>query len=300
MFNSKTSTDLSDLAIIKPMIQIQLVGGMRWVTLMLLVQTCCITVRASTSGLRDVPLAGGRLQYLDGTWTAHCVTPSAKRNGTCTFLQNVDYDITNTSTAGLMTAASQDECCFKCWNRNRCAAAVFLPATRQCYAKEAAALSKKVPRDGRVACVLGKPAPPTPPTACAGGQIAATVPGDLLTDLERANKIGDPLFELNFKDPAQQALWTQDWIYTRQFKTEGISPPWALVFDSVKMGARVYLDGTLLGKITDQFLRYIFPVTDAISPGQTHNVSVAFDASIDTQGRFMACSGGWDWAPVRS
>ena len=283
------------------MIQDQLICGKCWVMLALLVHTCCVAIAADTNGLRDAPLAGGRLQYLDGTWTAECVTPPpAKRNGTCIFLKNVDYDIHNTSNAGEMNAASQEECCSECWNRNQCAAAVFVPASKQCYFKEAVSLSKNVSRAGRVACVLDKPLPPVPPTACVGGRIAAKVPGDLLTDLENANKIGDPLFELNFKDPAEQAFWTQDWVYSRQFKIEGTTPPWALVFDSVKMGARVYLDGTLLGNITDQFLRYVFPIAGALGVGQTHNVSVAFDAGIDTHGRFMACSGGWDWAPVSS
>ena len=78
--------------------------------------------------------------------------------------------------------------------------------------------------------------------------LAATVPGDLLSDLERAGTIGDPLFELNFKDEAQQSLWMQDWAYTRSFALEGSSAAGALVvFDSIKMGARVYVDGALLG-----------------------------------------------------
>lgn len=31
-------------------------------------------------------------------------------------------------------------------------------------------------------------------------------------------------------------------------------------------------------------------------PGK-NQLSVTFDSSIHTDGRFMACSGGWDWAP---
>ena len=93
--------------------------------------------------------------------------------------------------------------------------------------------------------------------------MTATVPGDVLSDLHRAGKIGDPLYELNFKDKEQQALWMQDWTYTRTFSLlEGSSSTTSamLVFDSIKMGARVYVDGTLLGTAADQFLRYTFPL----------------------------------------
>jgi beta-mannosidase len=134
--------------------------------------------------------------------------------------------------------------------------------------------------------------------------MSATVPGDVLSDLHHAGKIGDPLYELNFKDKDQQALWMEDWIYSRTFTLleHGGSGADAaagamLVFDSIKMGARVYVDGILLGTVKDQFLRYTFPLAGKLGAGAQHNVSVVFDHSIDTQGRFMACSGGWDWAP---
>jgi hypothetical protein len=178
------------------------------------------------------------------------------------------------------------------------------PTGSNCYAKNKAAVSKKTTKPNRMACVLGTPSAPTPPLppppACSGGHMTATVPGDVLSDLHRAGKIGDPLYELNFKDKEQQALWMQDWTYTRTFSLlEGSSSTTSamLVFDSIKMGARVYVDGTLLGTAADQFLRYTFPLAGKLGAGPQHNVSVVFDHSIDTQGRFMACSGGWDWAP---
>ena len=128
--------------------------------------------------------------------------------------------------------------------------------------------------------------------------MTATVPGDVLSDLHQAGKIGDPLYELNFKDPAQQKIWMEDYTYTRSFALEGSGEGAVIVFDSIKMGARVSCDGTLLGTVTDQFVRYVFPLEGALVAGAAeHNVTVAFDASIDTEGRFMACSGGWDWAP---
>eukprot|EP01088_Endostelium_zonatum_P001319 TRINITY_DN11638_c0_g1_i1.p1 TRINITY_DN11638_c0_g1~~TRINITY_DN11638_c0_g1_i1.p1 ORF type:complete len:932 (+),score=184.72 TRINITY_DN11638_c0_g1_i1:367-2796(+) len=64
------------------------------------------------------------------------------------------------------------------------------------------------------------------------------------------------------------------------------------------MGATVTLNGHSLGTLTDQFMRYQFDVTSILS--RTSNVlQVVFPKNygIPTQGRFMACSGGWDWAP---
>ena len=185
------------------------------------------------------------------------------------------------------------------------------PTGSNCYAKNKAALSKKTTRPNRVACVLGTssapPPSPPPPPPCTGGYMSATVPGDVLSDLQRAGKIGDPLYELNFKDKGQQALWMQDWTYTRLFTLlehggngTDVAAGAILVFDSIKMGARVYVDGTFLGTVKDQFLRYIFPLAGKLGTRAQHNVSVVFDQSIDTQGRFMACSGGWDWAPCVS
>ena len=83
---------------------------------------------AEGPGLRDGPLAGGKLQYLDGQWQARCTTAGAPtpepRNGSCGFEANVDFDVENTSTAGMMSAKDQFDCCYKCWNRPGCAAAV--------------------------------------------------------------------------------------------------------------------------------------------------------------------------------
>ena len=56
------------------------------------------------------------------------------------------------------------------------------------------------------------------------------------------------------------------------------------------MGARVNINGKETN-VTDQFLRYTFPVEGSVV------LEIAFDPSIDTDGRFMAWSGGWDWAP---
>jgi beta-mannosidase len=133
----------------------------------------------------------------------------------------------------------------------------------------------------------------------AGIVVGATVPGDLISDLQRANVITDPLFNLTF----QGQLWdATDWTYT--------SPPFAapvvgssgeilLVFDSVKMAASVSVNGHNVGLMTDQFLRHSFPVQRWLNADQ-NVIQVEFYRSsslYNNETRWMACSGGWDWAP---
>jgi hypothetical protein len=74
-----------------------------------------------------------------------------------------------------------------------------------------------------------------------------------------------------------------------------------VVFDGIKMGAVVKVNGVVLGNATDQFLRYawdLHPSTHFLTCGSaTNTLEVVFPAQMDVGGRFMACSGGWDWAP---
>jgi len=65
------------------------------------------------------------------------------------------------------------------------------------------------------------------------------------------------------------------------------------LFDGVKLAATVSLNGKLLGNTTNQHRRYTFDVTGQIKGENT--LSVRFDRSMSNGGRFMACSGGWDW-----
>jgi hypothetical protein len=160
--------------------------------------------------------------------------------------------------------------------------------------------------------------------------IPAKVPGDVLSDLMESNEIGDPYFSRNFL--TQRHVWmgdphdtnhtlnkpqqrTRTWKYTTQFRLETTTDlTWILVLESVKMGASIYWNGHHLGEVNDQFLRYKFVVdqnmleaVDKTLPvlsfrhlaasTRLHELTILFDPSIGTDGRFMACSGGWDWAP---
>ena len=76
------------------------------------------------------------------------------------------------------------------------------------------------------------------------------------------------------------------------------------------MGATIAVNGVVLGNVTDQFLRFKFSLDSSVLSRESamdtagrhlalssHELSVTFDPTISTDGRFMACSGGWDWAP---
>lgn len=77
---------------------------------------------------------------------------------------------------------------------------------------------------------------------------------------------------------------------------------YVLVVEGIKMGASIYIDDEFIGNVTDQFLRYIFPIKNfrkkstSLVENFSNKIQVIFDP-IDTNGRFSAMSGGWDWAP---
>ena len=134
--------------------------------------------------------------------------------------------------------------------------------------------------DGRhwTAELLHKQLSPTPSSSTPLLSIPATVPGDVITDLQAAGKVGDPLFELNFKNAS---LWDTpesgglQWVYSTQFTTtiNEDEDDVHVVLDGVKMGATVSLNGHELGQVTDQFLRYEFDVTGLLLPKSTAAVN---------------------------
>ncbi|GBG30059.1 Beta-mannosidase [Hondaea fermentalgiana] len=64
------------------------------------------------------------------------------------------------------------------------------------------------------------------------------------------------------------------------------------------MGARIVVNGEERAVITDQFLRLVLPLENLSESDETTlRVELVFDNDLDEKGRFMACSGGWDWAP---
>lgn len=132
----------------------------------------------------------------------------------------------------------------------------------------------------------------------------AVVPGDILSDLEKAGLIGNPLYELNFKN---STLWMNyTWMYSVTFAVEeslltrlqaDMNTGLLLVFDGIKMAATISLNGQLIGNAADQFDRYQFSLSDAHRQSRfgllktTNILSVTFDPARNISGRFMACTG---------
>jgi len=127
---------------------------------------------------------------------------------------------------------------------------------------------------------------------CCSSPLQARVPGDLISDLERAHVLGDANYELNFRTEAR--IWANgNWTYWKEFIAPNQSKA-LLVFDGIKMGATIRVNGEVKETAKDQFLRYVIPLE---GNGRAYNLSVAFEKEINEDGRFMACGGGWDWSP---
>ena len=165
-----------------------------------------------------------------------------------------------------------------------------------CIFKTTADLASKVTNvSGSMACV------PSGTKSTGLFTIPATVPGELLTDLQRAGKVLDPLSSNNHKAPDQVQWWNGDvYTYQKNFSVPASMHSAAevlLVLDGVKMGSAVSLNGRDLGNTTNQHLRYTFEIGALLATNGENTLEISFIRDIPNSGRFMACSGGWDWAP---
>lgn len=191
---------------------------------------------------------------------------------------------------------SRAACCEACLRDSMCAVAVWVKASQLCWSKTASdSVGGAVSREGRVSCrpQFRSEAPLI---------IPAMVPGDLITDLQRSGLVGDPYYELNFFN---SSLWhLRSWSYRTTFELRRTAPPFprgsalTLILEGVKMGAVVVVNGVELGNATNQFLRYEIPLPRDIVRHNAPNVlELRFVRGMELDGRFMGCSGGWDWAP---
>lgn len=124
--------------------------------------------------------------------------------------------------------------------------------------------------------------------------IPAKVPGDLISDLHAAGYIGNPLYEKNWLN---SSIWNDNvWTYTTSFDADSST---LLVFDGIKMGAKIKVNGIEIGQVTDQFLRYTFRLSKpGLLKDSLNTLEIVFVGSdLKCDGRWMACTGGWDWAP---
>eukprot|EP01111_Echinosteliopsis_oligospora_P013129 TRINITY_DN4630_c0_g1_i1.p1 TRINITY_DN4630_c0_g1~~TRINITY_DN4630_c0_g1_i1.p1 ORF type:complete len:919 (-),score=251.71 TRINITY_DN4630_c0_g1_i1:36-2771(-) len=134
----------------------------------------------------------------------------------------------------------------------------------------------------------------------AGQNLKASVPGDLITDMFNNDMFLDPLYNTTWT--TESHWWNDhDWVYQTTFNYTFApnAQEVLLVFDGVKMGANISVNGVNVGEALDEFTRYVFEVKNYLVNGE-NKITVIFDAGqpVDrVENRFMGCSGGWDWAP---
>ncbi|BFM20283.1 glycoside hydrolase family 2 protein [Gilvimarinus japonicus] len=93
----------------------------------------------------------------------------------------------------------------------------------------------------------------------------ANVPGDVYTDLHRANEIADPYFGRNM----HRAKWVAEyeWWYSRRFAVpdDMQGKKIRLIFEGVDYSCSVWLNGHFLGRHEGMFSEFEFDITDAVS-----------------------------------
>ena len=276
-------------------------------------QPAAAAAAATAASLQDEPVVGSATLLLDGDgWVARTVArrPPPGPASACHYLKDTDLDQgTKANSSDVVDASTPAECCAACAGRQGCAASVWFGV--RCWLKSAEQ-SKPAARShhaGRTACVQNTTRGASTSarssararddmSASASMVIPATVPGDIISDLHRAGVVPNPYYELNWLNSSAWAGAT--WRYERAFEftpptPRGQGTEVLLVLYGVKMGATVALNGHMIGTVTDQFVRYEFPVARFLKAG-ANNLTVTFDGTIECDGRWMACSGGWDWA----
>ena len=146
-----------------------------------------------------------------------------------------------------------------------------------------------------------------------GESITACVPGDITVDFYRAGVIADPYYGMNYK--SERYLLERDYEYEKVFSAKRMQGDERcfLVFDGIDTFAEIYLNGTLLGKTENMFLRYEYDITDRLQ--EKNRLCVRMRSTlkraekIDAEKYFACfnkeriflrkaqCHFGWDWAP---
>ncbi|KAL3911881.1 MAG: hypothetical protein SGPRY_008528, partial [Prymnesium sp.] len=189
------------------------------------------------ASLQEQSLASSAVLSLDSgggvAWTA---LRSGGAPLGCAFTPNTDLNHTADTLSEHTHVATAEECCSLCWSETLCSASVFSLRQRTCSLKRALN-SHGVPRPAHTLCVRRRGA--ASPLA-----VKARVPGDLISDLQRAGEIADPLFEANFLN---DSLYHQyNWTYTTSFHllASHLAAVQSggrvqLVFEGIKMGGVV-------------------------------------------------------------
>ena len=148
-----------------------------------------------------------------------------------------------------------------------------------------------------------------------GSEIKASVPGDITWDLYLAGIIKNPFFSLNHKELGWIA--EQDFTYITEFDfgdEVNSAEEVILSFGAIDLFSEIYLNGVLLGKTENAFLKYEFEVKKYLKAKSNLLEVKMFSTvnrmkTIDCDGYFGVfnvprlflrkpqCHFGWDWAP---
>ena len=139
------------------------------------------------------------------------------------------------------------------------------------------------------------------------GEITATVPGCVHTDLIANGNIKDIFWRDNNKN--YQWIEDCDWDYECSFDAEAADGA-VLVFEGLDTYADIYLNGTHIGSAEDMFIPYRFDVSSVLK-AKNNTLRVHFRSPIkEIEGlplckgaftrerirtRRMQCTYGWDW-----
>lgn len=153
------------------------------------------------------------------------------------------------------------------------------------------------------------------PVPAALGTVAATVPGEIHTDLLAAGAIPDPFDGAN--EAALAWIGRTAWRYSSEFTWNGApGRRHDLVAEGLDTVATVRLNGRVLGRTANQHRTHRFEVTDALVEG-VNTVEIEFAAPVEEAERRsaelgprphvnahpynglrkMAGNFGWDWGP---
>ncbi|MEV7404502.1 glycoside hydrolase family 2 protein [Streptomyces sp. NPDC091267] len=158
--------------------------------------------------------------------------------------------------------------------------------------------------------------PAQAPQALLHGDVPATVPGCVHTDLLAAGLIPDPFVDRNETEVAW--VGRADWTYRTLLPSAGGHERTDLVFDGLDTVAEVRLGDTSLGSTRNMHRSYRFDVTDALTEGPELPLEVVFTSAYHEAEavraelgprpnaypepfnfvRKMASSFGWDWGPT--
>jgi len=143
--------------------------------------------------------------------------------------------------------------------------------------------------------------------------LAATVPGDVHADLQKAGLL-DAVF---YSDNYLKAAWVpeSDWCYIREFTVDRLEARTELVFEGLDLYAVIYLNGQKVGETENALIPHHVNVDGVIREGvntlavyfrSVRKISAAFPKQnyggcFDTARLFMRkaqCQFSWDWAPA--